>query len=162
MKKFLLLSAVGAATLAVPFSMAKTAPKPVPTFGGLAKGLKFTLPVTYRSSDAVVGTTGGTATTVPVPADIPKFNVGQSVTFVIGAKGELTGSGFKIPYVASSGNVSVSYATIPTRAKPQPNAGIVFNNALGSPDGVSLTFISFKIKKLVPTVTTVEYTFGSL
>ncbi|NJR43883.1 MAG: hypothetical protein HC767_15720 [Akkermansiaceae bacterium] len=77
------------------------------TFGSFQPKRTFTLKVA-----SVTGTkqkVGQPPVETPgsVPAGLPKFKVGQTLKFKIGAKGELIGKGFSIPFLASASNVSI-------------------------------------------------------
>jgi hypothetical protein len=161
--KTLLPKAVAVVAMAIPLTMAtgKPAPKPVPTFGGFAKGYKFSLHVTEAQSVSVTGQV--TTDPAPIPAGVPKFKVGQSVTFTIGAKGELTGTGFKILFLPGAASIaSNGYANPPSAKNPQPFIATVFKNTTsGLPSAASLNFFTFKRKGFVFTVNSVTYILAS-
>ena len=152
--KQLALNLLAICALVLPISAASTPA----SFGGFTKGQQFTFRVNEKTSASSVN--GVINPQAPVPKGIPNFSVGQSVTFVIGSKGELTGPGFKIPFKADGGSSNV-YATLPSRKNPTPNSAIVFKNmSTQAPLGTALTFYMFGVKARVVTVYTVTYTLN--
>ncbi|MDB6078504.1 MAG: hypothetical protein JWO82_2251 [Akkermansiaceae bacterium] len=160
--KTLLPKAFLVIAMALPLVAATPKPKPpVPTFGGFAKGAKFSLNVTDFDSSSITGQV--TTNPAPIPAGVPKFKVGQKVSFTIGPKGELTGTGFKILFLPGSASIaSNGYINLPSAKNPQPFAATVFKNTTtGAPSGAALNFFTFKRKGIIFTVSAVTYILKS-
>ncbi|MGC4017402.1 MAG: hypothetical protein QM755_23250 [Luteolibacter sp.] len=148
-----LLALVSQASAEAPAALEAKAPKPVPTFGGFAKGLTFTFQVKEKLSSSTQGTTVNP--TAPIPSSVPNFALGQNVTFTIGAKGELKTTKTNIPYLAD-GITANQYTVKPTRTNLNPSTAIVWKSGT-TPTAVNLNFITVKMGRPFPTVTTVTY-----
>jgi hypothetical protein len=133
---------------------------PVKTFGGFAPGRKITLTVQQMSSTVASGTQLDTSK-VPVPEGIPKYKLGQKVTFTIGTKGELicpnvSGNKTLISFLGSVSNAN-SYAKQATQKTPSPSIASIFKDSAGKPVGASLTFYLYRINGYKLVISRVNY-----
>ena len=124
------------------------------TYGGFAVGKKFTLTVQTANSSKSVGT--DVETKVPIPEGIPRFKVGQKVTFTIGRNGELTGPDFSIAYLNST-SIANSYAKQPTQKTASPVSGAVFKDSSGKPIATTITFYQYRVTNYKLSVNLVGY-----
>lgn len=107
------------------------------TYGGFAVGKKFSFKVTALSSSSA--DLQGVVKKAPIPAGVPKFKKGQKVKFTIGAKGELKGPGFSIPFKSTSDSAN-SYVIAPTAKKPNGDIGVVHKTVNHKPTAANLSF----------------------
>ena len=113
------------------------------SFGGFKPGLKFSFVVKDVSSSQAIGKSKVTRN-VPIPAGIPKFRTGETVKFTIGSKGQLSGSGFSLPFLDTSSGIN-SYAILPSLNYLSPNGATVSKSSSGKPIGCSLVFYKYRI-----------------
>ena len=151
--KTLLLKAIVCCAAILPISQAQAGK----LFGEFAPGKTFTLTVTEVVS--VKGSLGGVSKKAAVPAGIPKFTKGQKVKFTIGAKGQLTGNGFSIPF-ETDGGTSNAYVTLPTATKTMADIGTVYKTETNRPSGAALSFFKVRMEGFNSTVWSVNYVFA--
>ncbi len=152
MKSFILKTIIACAAL-LPFSLAQAG-----QFGPFNAGDKLNVTITVRESFKTSLT--GSISSAPVPAGIPKFNVGRKVTFTIGRNGELKGPGFSIPFLSPGGTNNVSsYYSFSRRNLTQSSAQIFTDVGSQLETTGSLIFIKTTIRGRTPTATTVTYVF---
>ena len=121
---------------------------------GFSPGKTFTFEVTKRSS---IKTKGFKVTkNVQVPDGIPDLVVGQNVKFTIGAKGQLTGSGFSIKFRRGEGRVNF-YSNNPTLDSAEGEAATVTKTAKGRPTEATLAFYTITFEGFIPVTHTVKY-----
>lgn len=148
-----LITLAANANAEAPALLEAKAPKPVPTFGGFAKGLTFTFKVKEKVSASTQGTVVNP--NAPIPSTVPNFALGQNVTFTIGTKGELKATKTNIPFLADA-ITSNAYTVKPSRTNPNPSTAIVWKNGT-TPTAVNLNFVAVKMGRPFPTVTMVTY-----
>ena len=159
--KSLIINTFACCTLLLPITQAQAAGAGS-TFGGFTPNQTFTLTVTEVGSGKRVGSKGTKG--VPIPAGIPKFKVNQTVKFTIGAKGQLIGPLFSIPYYekAPSENMN-SYYLPPVIGVKALIQGIVYKytgtEKKGLPSGAIVTFFKFGKSKGKLTTNGVTYSF---
>jgi hypothetical protein len=150
MKK-LLLQAIVCVSALLPLSQVQAK-----TFGDFAPNKKFVLTVTEKIS--AQNKNGVLKTSVPVPAGLPNFSVGQKVKFKIGNKGELIVQGFSIGYktgTAFSNGYGPKKVNAQTRTLP---AAVVFKDSTTfEPTNAALYFFKVKVAGTKSTVNTVTY-----
>lgn len=153
MKNIIKLVAVAAALLPLGQLQAKT-------FGGFAPKKTFTMKVTTK----FVAKTpkSGPVVVVPVPKGMLNLALGQTVTFTIGAKGQLTAKGLEIPFEPKvTLEMANDYDNQPAKPTPQSlsNAayGQIFKNSKGEPMTGKLKFYKKEGKGLKEASTSVVY-----
>lgn len=156
--KTLLIKTLAGAALLLPFSQVQAAGAGK-TFGGFKPKQTFSLKVAGVSSSKTVQ---GIVSKAPIPAGIPKFKVNQSVKFTIGAKGQLTGPGFSIPFYAAGASAAVNnYTNVTQGSKESPMIAQVFKSVetvnAGAPTNVSMIFSKYTVKGRTVTVNSVTY-----
>ena len=159
--KTLLINTVACAALFLPFSQAQAAGAGK-TFGGFTAKQTFSLKVAAVASAKTVGAT--VTRDVPIPAGFPKFKVKQTVKFTIGAKGQLTGPGFSIPfYKAGSCASGNSYTNVTPGSKESPVVALVLKNMgtveTGAAASASIIFSKYTVKGRTVTTNSVTYQF---
>lgn len=152
MKKLLIPIVAGFAAL-LPVSSLRAA-DPAATYGGLVPGQTFTMTVTDASSVRTRGTNADHD--VPVPDGWPDLKEGDSVQFVIGNRGQLTGPGFSISYKSEKNNVNL-YSNNPSFSSPRGEAAAITKNDKDKPRVVRLTFYKLHFSGLIPITNTVTY-----
>jgi hypothetical protein len=155
MKK-LLLKTLACAAILLPFSLAQAK-----TFGSFQPNKTFTLKV--ESVTGIKQKVGGIPVTTAnvVPAGLPKFKVGQVLKFKIGAKGQLIGKGFSIPYRAGLSNTAagINVYQDPKKSKPSTRE-VTFASVTQSNNVVevgTLDFSKIKVNGASASVTRVLY-----
>ncbi len=155
MKTLLLQSVVFCGSL-LASQIHAASPASVP-IGEFAPVKKFTLKV--KSVTSTQGPIGVFPTrTAPVPAGLPDFHKGQSVTFTIGPKGQLTGPAFSINFLADTGAADIySQEHIsPIAGSPNSYTATVIRNG-DKPTSASLTFQKYRLKGTKEVQNFVEY-----
>ena len=140
----------------LPFSQVRAAePK---TFGGFTAKQKFSFKVDIAASLKTVGLKVSKA---PIPDGIPKFKVGQKVTFTIGSKGELTGPGFSIPFFKKGTSATANgYTNVTPGYTKSPIVAIVLKDSVnGAPAHVNIIFSKYSVKGTTVTTNSVTYDF---
>ena len=140
--KTLLVQALVLCGALLPLAQAQAGGPASKTFGGFSPGKKFILTVQSMTSSQSIGSK--TKAVVPVPTGIPNFKKGQTVKFIIGTRGQLTGPGFSIPFLGTSPLIN-TYAKLPSIKSLSPNGAGVYKNSLGKPVGSSLVFYKYRI-----------------
>ncbi len=158
--KTLLINTIACAALLLPFSQAQAAGAGK-TFGGFKPKQTFSFKVTSATSVRTVGTKVSKA---PVPAGIPNFKLKQTVKFIIGAKGQLTGPGFSIPFFSKGSSTSGNgYTNVTPISKESPIVGLVLKNQgtvkAGAPVSASIIFSKYSVKGTTVTENVVTYYF---
>lgn len=125
------------------------------TFGGFAPGKTFTFTVKTHTSQRIKGST--VTQNVAIPTGIPKFANGQKIKFTIGAKGQLTGPGFSIPFKTGTATEN-DYAKPLSGTLATPDTSLIYKSAPGTPMGVLLFFYKQQLSGAVPVINAVEYT----
>lgn len=110
-------------------------------FGGFAAKQTFSFKVEDRQSFESQGS--ATVQTFRIPASIPKFEVGQTVKFTIGRKGQLQGPGFSIPLELENTDYN-QYLSTSTGKKPTPDTAILTKTSTDTPQQVVLYFYDAK------------------
>jgi hypothetical protein len=131
------------------------------TFGGFTPKQTFSLKVNYVGAGTIVG---DKITKGPVPTGLPKFKTNQIVKFTIGAKGQLTGPGFSIPFKKNASTAAENnYNNFPLGDKQAPNGAVVFKNSgpdkNGAPSGATVVLSKNTVKGTTMTTGTVTYGF---
>jgi hypothetical protein len=152
MKSIILKTIIACAAL-LPFSVTQAG-----QFGPFNAGDKINVEITARESFKT--SLAGNAVSTPVPAGVPKFNVGRKVTFTIGKRGELKGPGFSVSFVptGSTSNVA-SYYTFSRRNLTQTAAQIFTGVGSNLETTGTLQFVKTTIRGRTPTVTSVAYVY---
>lgn len=158
--KTLLINALACAALILPFSQVQAAGAGK-SFGGFKPKQTFSFKVT---SVASVKTVGASASKAPIPAGIPKFKLKQTVKFTIGAKGQLTGPGFSIPFLKSGSSAGGNgYTNVVAGSRESPIVGLVIKNQgtvnTGAPASASIIFSKYTVKGTTVTTNAVTYYF---
>ncbi len=155
MKK-LLLKTLAIAAVLLPLSQVQAK-----TFGSFQPKRTFSLKVVEVIGTKQTAPLPPVATPNSVPAGLPKFKVGQTLKFKIGAKGELIGKGFSVPFIAGRSNLvaGINGYQDPKKAGPSTRKTtfatiFVQNNVVESG---SLQFNAIKINGAKATVTGVIY-----
>lgn len=161
--KSLTINTIACLALLLPITQAQAAGAGS-TFGGFTPKQKFSLEVTEVISAKIVGTTATRG--LPIPEGFPKFKVKQTVKFTIGAKGQLIGPSFSIPFNEKGSSVSInSYDFIPVGNKKTFIKGLVYKNTgaekNGLPSGALVTFQKFSNSNATLTTKSVTYSFYS-
>jgi hypothetical protein len=131
------------------------------TFGGFAP--KKTFMLTVGSKVSIKGGISGGSVPAPVPKGISSFGVGQLVKFTVGAKGQLIGKGFEIPFkpalVTPGGNTYNNQPKVPTAQSVRSvSNGLVYKDSAGEPIGAVLTFTKVSGSGTKTTTNLVTYT----
>ena len=140
----------------LPFTQVRAAD--AKTYGGFTAKQKFSFKV---STAASLKTVGFKVSKAPVPDGIPKFKVGQNITFIIGSWGELTGPGFSIPFLkkgtSAGGN---GYSNIVPGSTKSPIVAVVLKDSVtGAPAHVNIIFSKYSVKGTTVTTNAVTYDF---
>ena len=152
MKKLLFpILAAGAALL--PVSSLRAA-DPSTTYGGFTPGQTFTMTVTNATSVRTKGTDADR--NVPVPDAWPDLKEGDSLEFVIGKNGQLTGPGFSITYKSEKERINF-YSNNPSFSSPRGESAVITKNYLDKPNVVRLTFFKLHFSGFIPITNTVTY-----
>jgi len=125
-------------------------------YGDFRPGMTFKMVVTRRTTSRSDG--DATETGVPVPGDLPRFQEGQVVKFVIGRKGHLKGPGFAIKFI-TDGATGNSYSNIGQDSPATKQATIYKDLERNRPTGGVLVFRKISNSPAGPVVTKVRYTF---
>ena len=152
MKKLLFPILAGCAAL-LPVSSLRAA-DPATTFGGFTPGQTFTMTVTDATSVRTKGTDADR--NVPVPDGWPDLKEGDSVKFVIGKNGQLTGPDFSITYKSEKERINL-YSNNPTLTSPRGEAAVISKNHVDKPRVVRLTFYKLHFSGFLPVTNTVTY-----
>lgn len=112
-------------------------------FGGFAPKQTFSFKVEDRQAFEHKGYE--TVVTFLIPAAIPKFNVGQTVKFTIGKKGQLQGPGFSLPLERDNKGYN-QYLTSSTRKNPTPDTALLTKASSGKVQQVAIYFYNKKVK----------------
>jgi hypothetical protein len=126
------------------------------SYGGFVPGSKFTFTVKERTSISTKGTK--VTKNAPIPSGVPDFAKGESVKFIIGSKGQVTGPDFKITFRKKQGLV-VLYSNNPTVSKPRGEAATITKNSAGRPIEATLSFSRLHFSGFIPVTNTVNYVF---
>lgn len=124
------------------------------TYGGFPPGKEFMLKVTEKESTRTKG--DRVAHDVAIPDSMPDFEIGQTVNFTIGSRGQLTGPGFSIAYEGFRSRLNL-YSNNPSFSRPSGQGATVTKSSSGEPTGATLTFYKFRFSGFIPITTTVSY-----
>lgn len=132
------------------------------TFGGFTPKQTFSLEVAEVISAKIVGTKATRG--VPIAAGFPKFKIKQTVKFTIGARGQLIGPSFSIPFKEEATTTSMNcYEFIPVGPNKTFSKGLVYKNTgtekNGLPSGALVTFQKFSKSNATVTTKLVTYYF---
>ena len=140
--KSLIIKTVACCTLLLPITQAQAAGAGS-TFGEFNPKQTFSLTVDYVGAGTIVG---DKLTKGPVPAGLLKFKKSQVVKFTIGAKGQLTGPGFSIPFKKDISTAAENnYNNFPLGDKQAGNGALVIKTN-GIPSGAVLVLSKNTIK----------------
>ncbi len=153
MKTLLLPLLIGCGTLLPTASLYAGGPASK-TWGGFAKGYKFTLTVTDRDCTRIEGLDEDDD--APIPGKFPKFKVGEKLTFTIGDKGVLKGPGFTVKYEEEEDN-RVYYTNGVVSAGDRAEAAVVTKTDNDKARKVRLTFAKYGRDGIEPTSTVLIY-----
>ncbi|WP_345716018.1 hypothetical protein, partial [Luteolibacter yonseiensis] len=106
-------------------------------FGGFAAKQTFTLTIEDRQSFETQGSE--TVASFRIPAGIPRFNVGQTVKFTIGRKGELKGPGFSLPLDQDNSDYN-QYSSASTAKNPAQNTALLTKTSAGTTQQIVIYF----------------------
>jgi hypothetical protein len=123
-------------------------------FGGFEPGQTFSFTVTDKSSNRTRG--GRLTKNVPVPRGIPDFDEGQTVNFVIGARGQLTGPGFSIRFRRDEADVNF-YSRNSRSSSFSGSAATVSKTRNDVPEEATLTFFRLRFSGFTPISHVVHY-----
>jgi hypothetical protein len=158
--KTLMINTIACCALLLPVSQVQAAGAGK-TFGGFKPKQTFAFKV---SSVASVRTVGAKVSKVPVPAGIPNFKLKQTVRFTIGAKGQLTGPGFSIPFYSKNSSAAGNgYTNVTPGNNESPIVGLVLKNQgsanAGTPASASIIFSKYSVQGTKVTTNAVTYYF---
>ncbi len=123
-------------------------------YGGLEPGKTFTMTVTSATSVRTKGLDGDR--NVRVPDGWPDLKEGDTLTFVIGKKGQLTGPGFSIGYKTEEGRINL-YSNNPSFSYPRGESAAITKNYQDKPKVVRLTFYKLHFSGFTPITNTLTY-----
>jgi hypothetical protein len=152
MKSIILKTIIACAAL-LPFSVTQAG-----QFGPFNAGDKLVVEITGKESFKT--SLSGNVVNVPVPAGLPKFNVGRKETFTIGKRGELKGRGFSLPFFAAGSTNDIASYTNATRGNRNPATAQIFISVGSNSETFgTLQFTKFTLRGRTPTIYTVAYAF---
>lgn len=155
--KSLIINTIACCALLLPITQAQAAGAGS-TFGGFTPKQTFSLTVDYVAAGTIVG---NKITKGPVAPGIPKFKKKQIVKFTIGAKGQLTGPGFSIPFDKETSSAAENnYNNFPLKDKQAGNGALVMKTN-GVPSAATLVLSKNTIKGTKVTTNTVTYALST-
>lgn len=126
------------------------------TYGGFVPGKTFTMTVTNATSIRTKG--DDLDHDVPVPDGWPDLQVGQTMTFTIGDKGQLTAPGSSITYKSEKDRLNL-HSNNPSFRSPEGEAAAITKSRTEKPRVVRLTFYKLHFSGFTPVTHTVTYKF---
>ena len=153
MKLFLMPILLGIGTL-LPLSQSQAAEPATKTYGGFEPGQTFSFTVTDKISNRTRG--DDLTRNAPVPSGVPDFDEGQTVNFVIGARGQLKGPGFSIKFRADEADVNF-YSNNRNSSRISGATAIVPKTHDDKPTDATLTFFRLRFSGFTPITHYVRY-----
>lgn len=111
------------------------------TYGDFEPGQTFTLKVTDKES--IRTENDDVDRDVPVPKDLPRFQIGDAITFSIGPKGALKGPGFTIRYREDEDRLNL-YSNNPSGSASKGDTATIRKGSKGKPTKGTLVFYKYR------------------
>ena len=138
----LLVLTAGSMAFGSPFTDAVALGQPAAS-NGFAPDTTFKFKVVYMYSSVAPAADPVAQVQAPVPSGIPNFKLENTVKFTIGSKGQLTGPGFSMKFVADEG-FSYAYSASNPLSPANPNTAHVDKSKKNKPTAVGLNFFKSK------------------